>query len=114
MPLTNPNLKLERNLTFIIEGQTKTGTLVIGDLEWLESKSKWACHWSISYIHPEVGRIYGLDPLDALTKALDFLSSLIRGSERDGLEVWWRQKGDHVGLTFPLCEERNWEKMPPL
>ena len=32
---------------------------------------------SLAYVHPEVGRIYGADPLDAITKTLDFLSCLV-------------------------------------
>jgi hypothetical protein len=83
----------------------------LGDLKWIPEKKKWACRWSVSIIHPEVGLIYGDDPLDALTKTVDFLSSLIRGSELDGLRVWWRKDGDHAGITFPLCEGRTWENI---
>ena len=45
--------------------------------------------------------------MDALTRAFDFLSSLIRGSEEDGLVVWWRYEGDHAGLAFPQCEGKT-------
>ena len=107
------DLAFERELTFVIRNERQKGRIFDGNPEWLEQKNKWACHWSISHIHPELGRMYGLDPLDAFTKTLDFLSSLIRGSEQDGLQIWWREPGDHAGITFPLCEERHWEKMPP-
>jgi len=50
--------------------------------------------------------------MDALTQAFDFLSSLIRGSEEDGLVVWWRYEGDRAGLTFPQCEGKRWLEMP--
>jgi hypothetical protein len=45
--------------------------------------------------------------MDALTQAFDFLSSLIRGSEEDGLVVCWRYEGEHAGVTFPQCEARG-------
>jgi hypothetical protein len=105
--------QLTRPLNFEIQGQIKEGSVRIGDLEWIPGRCQWACHWSISHIHPEDGRIYGKDPLEALTNALDFVSSLIRGSEADGLGVWWQNRGDHGGLTFPLCEGKNWEGMRP-
>lgn len=105
--------QLERPLQFQIGGKVTTGHLFVGNIRWLEDKKQWACHWSISHIHPEVGRLYGSDPLGALTTALDFISSLIRGSEKDGLIVWWKKRGDHAGITFPLCEHKSWDKMPP-
>ncbi len=104
--------KLERELHFRISGQPSTGKLSIGDITWLDERKIWACHWSITHIHPEVGRIYGADPIEALTRTLDFLSSLIRDSEDDGLTVWWQVEGDHAGLIFSLCENQNWKKMP--
>jgi len=80
-------------------------------LEWLEEKKLWACHWSLTHVHPEIGRIYGADPLAALMATLDFVSSLIRGSEADGLVVWWKTQGDHAGLTFPQSERQSWKAM---
>jgi hypothetical protein len=103
--------KLERELHFRVGGEHSTGKLTVGGVSWVEAKKKWACEYSLAHINPEGGRIYGTDPLDALSKALDFLSSLIRGSEEDGLIVWWQTEGDHGGLTFPLCEDQSW-KMP--
>lgn len=109
MALDKIDFKLERDLQFEIENHITVGKLIIGGLEWLPEKNKWACNWSISFIHPENGRLYGDDPLSALTVTVDFLSCFIRGSEIDGLRVWWRIKGDHAGLTFPLCEGKKWE-----
>ena len=105
--------RLERELQFRIGGEHSTGRLFVGDLTWHEERQHWTCHWSIAHIHPEIGRLYGPDPLAALTKTLDFLSSLIRGSEEDGLVVWWQSEGDHGGLTFPLCEGQHWKDIPP-
>jgi hypothetical protein len=105
--------KIERELHYRIKGQPSSGKLFIGDIEYLDASRRWACHWSLAHIHPEIGRIYGADSLEALTRTLDFISSLIRGSEEDGLIVWWQVEGDHAGLTFPLCEDQNWSKLPP-
>ena len=113
MSPTETNFRLERELHFSVRGEHTMGGLFVGDLKWVPSKGKWACHWSIAYIHPELGQIYGEDPLDTVVKTLDFLSSLIRGSEADGLEVWWRKSGDHGGISFTLCESRSWEGQPP-
>jgi hypothetical protein len=105
--------RLERTLHFQFGDSETTGVLFIGDIRWIEEKNKWACHWSLSHVHPEIGKTYGSDPLDALVKAIDFLSILIRGSEADGLVVWWEQRNDHAGLLFPLSEDRAWGKVPP-
>ena len=107
-------ITFERSLRFQrADGSEVNGKLVIGDLEWNEKRSKWACRWSIEPIHPECGEIYGEDPLDAFIRALDFLSILIRGSEDDGLKIWWKLPDDHVGITFPMTEGVKWRKVPP-
>jgi hypothetical protein len=104
--------ELKRNLFFEFDGKVVEGNLYIGAIQWIEAKNQWACSWSISHIHPEVGKIYGSDPLEAVITTLDFLSCLIRGSELDGLSVWWKERGDHAGIVFALCEARKWEQSP--
>ena len=84
----------------------------MGDVTWQEDKQRWACHFSMAHVHPEVAKLYGPDPLAAVVNTLDFLSILIRGSEDDGLVVWWRTEGDHAGLTFPLSEGKKWQEVP--
>ena len=105
-------LSLRRELQFVIHGERMTGELFVGDLQFDPERQRWYCHWSLSFVHPEIGRLSGDDPMDALTRTFDFLSSLIRGSEEDGLIVWWRYQGDHAGLTFPQCEGKRWFEMP--
>jgi hypothetical protein len=107
------DFRLERELHFRIRGEYSTGKLFVGDLALQEDKKRWACHWSLAHVHPEVGRIYGADPLAALTATLDFVSSLIRGSEADGLVIWWQTEGDHAGLTFPQSEGQSWTEIAP-
>lgn len=105
--------RLERELNFRIQGMLSIGKVFVGDLVWQADKKRWACHWSLAHVHPEIGRLYGVDPLAALLGTLDFLSILIRGSEDDGLAIWWKTEGDHAGFTFPLSEEKKWRKIPP-
>ncbi|SRR6266550_3978332 len=106
------DVRFERELQFMIRGERKTGTLFVGDLRYDSERRRWGCHWSLSFVHPEIGRLFGDDPLDAFVTTLDFVSSLIRGSEQDGLVVWWRYEGDHAGLTFEQCETKSWLDMP--
>jgi hypothetical protein len=105
-------LRLVRELQFVIDGERKTGELFVGDLQFDPERQRWYCHWSLSFVHPEIGRMSDDDPLDALTCTFDFISSLIRGSEEDGFIVWWRYEGDHAGLTFPQCESKSWLDVP--
>jgi hypothetical protein len=102
---------VRRTLTFKIQDRISLGELFIGDIHFFEPKMKWACHWAISFINPEISRMYGRDPLDALLTTCDFVSSLIRGSERDGLHLWWQTEGDYGGMFFPLVESKNWENL---
>jgi hypothetical protein len=113
MALDAIEFRLERELQFRIRGEHSAGKLFVGDLTWEEDKKRWACHWSLAHVHPEVGCLYGADSLAAFTATLDFLSILIRGSEDDGLVVWWQTEGDHAGLTFPLSEGKKWRETPP-
>jgi hypothetical protein len=105
------DVRFTRELQFVIGGERISGELFVGDLQFDAERQRWYCHWSLSYVHPEIGRISGDDPLDALASTFDFISSLIRGSEEDGLTVWWRYEGDHAGLTFPQCESKGWLDM---
>lgn len=91
------NIQLSRELTFEINGEQKKGVLRIDGVEQL-TETKWACYWSLSYINPERAKIYGADALDALTNCLNFITDLIRGSEEDGLKIWWHCEGDHGGM----------------
>ena len=112
LPMNDINFRLERELQFAFKGEQTAGTLFVGDVRYVVDRKRWCCHWSLSFVHDEVGHIWGDDPLDAIKCTLDFLSSLIRGSEEDGLIVWWKYQGDHAGLTFPQCEGRRWLEMP--
>lgn len=94
------HLNFERELNFRIRGVDTKGKLKILRVEQIAGKNRWACYWSLAHIHPEEGRVFGDDSLDSLFTCLDFIGNLIRGSEKDGLEVWWQYEGDHCGLSF--------------
>jgi hypothetical protein len=94
------DLGLVRVLQFRIRGEVTEGLLQISRLEFLPERRQWACYWSLAFVHPEEAKIYGSDAMEALSQGLDFISNLVRGSERDGLQVWWKTEGDHGGLGF--------------
>ena len=100
----NIPLDFERELQFTIKGEVLTGKLRIQKLSFSEEKQRWECHWSLDHLYPEPIKFTGDDPLQALTRTLDFASSFIRGSELDGCKIFWQFEGDHGGLTFPLSE----------
>jgi hypothetical protein len=103
-------LNIERELNFRIEGECLKGRVFVGNIEFQEEKKRWACEWDLSYLHHEVSKIYGKDPLDALLNTLDFLATFIRGSERDGYGIWWKEEGDHGGVGFPMTQEEFWKR----
>ncbi len=105
-------LNLERELKFRFADGEKTGKLKVHRIVKVESKDHWACYWSLDFVHPEQGRLFGDDPLDALFTCLDFVGNLIRGSEKDGLRVWWQYEGDHCGLMFSEYPETPQEGVP--
>lgn len=88
-----------REINFRFNDSEKKGELRIGGIEKLK-EGQWACHWSMSHVSPELSKIYGKDPLHALSECMNFLANLIRGSEQDGLKVWWEYEGDHCGVNF--------------
>jgi hypothetical protein len=91
------NFTIERTLHFVIQGQHQTGHVRIGPIEE-HHPGRWDCHCSISFVSPEPSRIPGVDPLDALNRCLQFVGRLLRGSEKDGLVLWWQAPGDHGGF----------------
>ena len=100
--------KIERQLSFRVRGQLKSGKLCIGGLQKdsrSERDSPWICFWSLSEIHPETGNIYGEDPLDALLNCVRFLINLIEKHKSNGIEVWWNREGDLARLTPVLNDD---------
>src|SRR5262245_35865843 len=54
----------------------------------------WSCSWSLAPLHPTPQRIFGEDPLHALTNCLSFLRDLFERYQRSGLTFWWLHEGD--------------------
>jgi hypothetical protein len=103
-------LNLVRELNFTDGDKPRTGKLLIHQLIFSEERKKWECHWSLDYLYPEAVAFTGDDPLQALTRTLDFAASYIRGCELDGSKLHWQYEGDHGGLVFPMNEEKSWMK----
>ena len=100
-------LNFVRELQFLIRGESRTGKLSIRSLAFSEEKQQWEFHWSLDHLYPETVSFTGDDPLQALTRTLDFAAGFIRGSEKDGFKVQWQYEGDNAGLAFPLSEEKR-------
>lgn len=108
------NITLERELNIKFRDQSAhKAKLVIGEIVFVEARHQWGCYWYIDIIHTKQSKIYGDDPLHALTTCLDLVSAFIRGTELDGWTIYWQKEGDHGGLTFPLSEKQSWLKRNP-
>ena len=79
-------------------GPWTSGPLTVGPIRWLPERKTWACYWSVHVIHPEEGRLYGDDPMQALDRTMGFLANLINGHIEDGFEMWWQHEGDACGF----------------
>lgn len=100
-----PGLTFSREMHFRIKGVESLGRLLVGGIEECKSEAKrgfWVCYWSLSNIHPEKGKIYGVDPLDALLNCIQFIIRLIEHHKEVGYEVWWNTEGDVGGLVPPV------------
>jgi len=98
-------LNFVRELNFVIHGEARRGKLTIRSLTFSEAKQKWECHWSLDHLYPDAVSFTGDDPLQALTRTLDFAAAFIRGSELDGFKIYWQFEQDNAGLEFPLFRQ---------
>ncbi|SRR6266404_9800372 len=103
------NFTLERNLNFEIAGQRSVGKLKVGGIEKCDGAGVggfWVCYWSLDEIHPNRGRIYGVDALDAFLNCIQFLKVLIARHEELGYRIWWNEAGDEAGLVAPAATKK--------
>jgi hypothetical protein len=101
------NFTLEREVSIEIRGRRSTGKLRVGGIEKTDSADPdgfWVCYWSLDEIHPSVGKIYGVDALDALLNCIQFLRTLIERHKEAGYRVWWNAEGDDAGLVPPVVK----------
>ena len=98
--------KFSRNISIRYKGEVIPGTITIDRIEEDKERGRWKCYYTISMIVPEGGHIWGDDPLEALSRCLVFLDGLIRGSEEDGLEIWWQHEGDHCGILRGVTQNK--------
>ena len=101
------DFSITRVLQFEIRGKYSTGKLYIGGLrrDSEEEDGFWACDWSLDEIHPKVGKINGIDGLDALLNCVLFVTNLIQRHASIGYEIWWHEKGDMAGLSLLQLDE---------
>lgn len=92
-------LTLKRELDIEFEGESRKVELFVGNVI-ARGDGRWVCHWSLGLVHPDVGKQFGDDPLDAIYQCLRFIEELIKGFEKDGLRARWRFEGDHCGFNY--------------
>lgn len=105
-------LNIKRELSLHWNENQLRGFLRVNRLYFDNEKSKWRCDWSIDHLYPKAVHFAGDDPMDALTRTLDFASSFIRGSTIDGIGIQWQYPGDRGGLEFPQSESGSWRTAP--
>jgi hypothetical protein len=98
-PVDHFNFRLERTIHVLWNGVPSTGPLTLGPIEWLPTRKRWACHWSIHAIHSEQAKMYGDDPIQALDQTIKFITDFIRRSIEDGIQMWWQYEGDICGFV---------------
>lgn len=106
-------LNIERELSFTRGDNTQTGKLILSRLEFVEDRNAWACYWSLDFIKPGLSRLWGQDPLEALTTTLWVAYDLIRDSGYPDLQVWWHSIGDYGGLPQITADEAMRNRRAP-
>jgi len=93
------NFRVTREVNIKYGEVESKATIRIGGLQATEAPDWWICHWTIDIIHPEQGKIYGIDAMDALFNCMLFIQKLIRDHIKNGYEIWWETKGDNGGFS---------------
>ena len=106
-------LNFVRKLTRREGGRSRKISLKINKLYFDKKTKQWRRDWSLDHLYPEAVHFPGHDPLEALTRTLDFASSFIRGTIIDGPEISWNSQGDMDGLLFAQSESADWKKKLP-
>jgi hypothetical protein len=91
------NSTMTRQLHMVIAGAEVNAVVRIGPTE-PDNVAGWRCHWAIDHVCLKGGKFRGRDELDAFSRCYKFVNQLLRGSEDDGLVVWWQEPGDHGGF----------------
>lgn len=94
------SFELIREITFRKDDKQSPGEIMIGGIEWDEEKDVWGCKCRITFLHDDVIRLHQVDAMGALRACFKFISGLIASAEKDGVEIWWLEPGDHGGLAW--------------
>jgi Domain of unknown function (DUF6968) len=100
------DFQLIREITFQRGDKSSPGNIQIGGLEWDEENDVWGCKCSITFLHDEIISLHGVDAMHALQECFQFIAGLIAGAEKDGVDIWWLEPGDHCDI--------GWEKPNPV
>lgn len=92
---------LQRQVKIVSHGKTLAGTVTIGPIVRQED-GRYACGWSVSYLHEDPGKIIGDDAIQSIERCLQFLGTFLEGSAVDGVDVLWQCDGDSGGIVSRL------------
>src|ERR1051326_6478015 len=92
-------INITRQLNIESGGRASPATQGIKSLERDPIKNRWVCVWSLEHLCSR-GIALGQDPIEALTNVIKLIGLFINGTEIDGINIWWKQKGDNGG--FPI------------
>jgi hypothetical protein len=91
------DFRLERELHFSSANTTVTASVSVGGI--VQETDCFACQYDFPIILSKPGRIYGEDPLHALSLCLKHIRALIDNeSADDNMDIWWLEPGDHGGF----------------
>lgn len=93
------DFQLEREISWQRGSKRGKGRISIGGIRRVDPHGMWSCEWLLDPIAgPEPAISHGEDALHALTLAIQSIDKMIRDALKDGLEVWWLEKGDGCAL----------------
>jgi hypothetical protein len=92
------DFSITRELNLDEGGKINTITASIGGIDQMKS-GEYACYFEIPSVSRGRKKIYGEDPVQALTLCLKHVGELLRlEMESRNVEIWWAERGDHGGF----------------
>jgi hypothetical protein len=92
-------MTLDRTIRFKGFGKSTDVQLIV-DGPYLSDDGKIYFKWSAGILQPSWNLVFGDDEMEALYICLNSIATFMRGMERQGCEVWYREVGDHGGFVF--------------
>ena len=95
-------VNLKRYLTIETNGKSTRALLSIESIKKQPAKKRWLCVWSLEHLCPR-GIAIGTDPIETTINVIKLIGLFIHGTESDGINIWWKTRGDNGG--FPVIKE---------